>query len=286
MKLKLLGILSLGVSGTGGWYLFGNIRPKNVEEYLTRSGFKLLSWDSEFSWKAVLEENKDLLEGLLKKSPDIPSIQQWCRDILPREDYEQYANPASLVCVDNLQTVEGKIIQSDGNINALIEGLNDGNKKDKYKVSYVWRKHMPSVLGLISFTPPEDKEGLREGGEALEKWCKKSLKEKPSDSLLSNVKLLCSPMPFESINELINHNGEKNKLEDNYTIMYWKIKNTDTWTKDLSVKEIWDKSDQQILEEWCKQSKEKKFSEEGTFSDVYPKFRYRCFKSNNSLSLK
>ncbi|AEW45486.1 hypothetical protein MHC_03130 [Mycoplasma haemocanis str. Illinois] len=283
MKLKLLGVLSLGVSGTGGWYLFGNIRPKNVEEYLTRSGFKLLSWDSEFSWKAVLEENRDLLQGLLKKSPDIQSIQQWCRDILPREDYEQYANPASLVCVDNLQTIEGKIIQSDGNINALIEGLNNGNKGDKYKVSYVWRKHMSSVLKLISFTPPEKGEGLKEGGEALEKWCKKSLKEKPSDSLLSNVKLLCSPMPFESIEDLIKHNNETNKLASNYETMYEKIKGTDTWTKDPTVLSLGSSGSQQ-LQKWCERSKSKKFSQEETFSDVYPKFRYRCFNPTFSMA--
>ncbi|AEW45310.2 hypothetical protein MHC_02220 [Mycoplasma haemocanis str. Illinois] len=283
MKLKLLGILSLGVSGTGGWYLFGNIRPKNVEEYLTRSGFKLLSWDSEFSWKAVLEENRDLLQGLLKKSPDIQSIQQWCRDILPREDYEQYANPASLVCVDNLQTVEGKIIQSDGSIGALIEGLSDGNKTNKYRVSYVWRKHMPSVLKLISFTPPENKEGLKEGGEALEKWCKKSLKEKPSDSLLSNVKLLCSPMSFESIGDLIKKNNEEGKLLKNYLTKYNSIKDTDTWKGDPEVGAIYDKRDEQILEKWCEESKSKKFYEEGIFSEIYPKFRYRCFQSEISI---
>ncbi|AEG72900.1 hypothetical protein MHF_0628 [Mycoplasma haemofelis Ohio2] len=283
MKLKLLGLSAIGASGTGGWYLFGNIRPKNVEEYLTRSGLKLLAWDSEYSWKAVLEENKELLKNILKKDPDSQSIKQWCRDILPREDYEKYAKAASLVCVDNPQTVKGKIIQLDGGISSLIEGLSDGDKVEKYKVSYVWKKHMSAAMELISFTPPEEEEGLERGGKALGDWCKKALQEKPNDTLVSNVKLLCSPMPFDDINGLITKNGESSKLMSDYQSKYDSIKELDTFKNDESVKSIKDKSDKsdkEILQKWCEESKSKKFSEKGTFSERYPKFRFRCLQGS------
>ncbi|AEG73301.1 hypothetical protein MHF_1051 [Mycoplasma haemofelis Ohio2] len=273
----------MGGVGFGGWYCFGNLRPKNVKEYLEWSGLQLIKWEDKKSWDAVLEENKGWLGDVVGSSNDIEKIKQWCRDVLPKENYEQYSKHSSLLCVDNLQTVKGKIIQKVGSLSGLIQNSNSEEATKQYKVSFLFRKHIEGFKELIGYlTPPPEREGetpkenLEEAYGKLKSWCDSSLVAKPADDLVANVELFCSPKKFKTIKELIDLNGEKmltdSGNESQLKQKYDEIKNLDTFKNDSDVTS---KDSDEGLKTWCDQQKEKEFSSDGVF-ELYPKFRFRC----------
>ncbi|CBY93056.1 hypothetical protein HF1_10480 [Mycoplasma haemofelis str. Langford 1] len=96
--------------------------------------------------------------------------------------------------------------------------------------------------------------------------------------MVRNVKSLCTPKGFSSISDLINQRKEtsllltdsKNslKLEKKYN----DIKEWASWTAENKTSN----GNKEDLSDWCKESKDKNFYDQGVFSEVYPKFRYRC----------
>ncbi|AEG73340.1 hypothetical protein MHF_1092 [Mycoplasma haemofelis Ohio2] len=282
--LPILALSGLGTIGVGGWYGFSGLRPKDLQQYLEWQGFELASKKGGNVWKSILDEHKEIVKTRIgKDSPSEQDIQDWCSSHISRKDYESFKDDASKICVNNPQTVRAKIIQLDGDISKLIES----SKDEEYKVAYIFRKHIEGVSELIGFVPPPKEEGqevvenIKEGGEALKKWCVKSLEAKPDDSLVANVKALCSPKGFKTIKELITKQNEESKLltkTENATELqnkYNEIKEKASWTKDKPQKS----NEQESLKKWCEENEAKNFYEEGTFSNVYPKFRFRCLKS-------
>ncbi|AEW45683.1 hypothetical protein MHC_04135 [Mycoplasma haemocanis str. Illinois] len=269
----------------GGLYGFSGLRPKDLKQYLEWQGFELASNKDGNIWKSILEEHRDIVKRRTEKqSPQEQDIRDWCSSHLSKKDYETFKDDASKICVNNPRTVRAKIIQLDGSISSLIESSND----EEYRVAYIFRKHIKGFTQLIGFTPPPKEEGKPErenivgGGEALKKWCLKSLESKPDDSLISNVKTLCSPKGFKTIKELITKQKEhSNLLTDHSNVSdlqsKWNaIRQRDSWKHDNTSGE-----NSSSLMKWCLDNEEKKFSEEGTFSEIYPKFRFRCLKSTS-----
>ncbi|CBY92997.1 hypothetical protein HF1_09890 [Mycoplasma haemofelis str. Langford 1] len=280
----MIALSGLGAIGVSGWYGFSGLRPKDLKQYLEWQGFELASHASGHVWKSILDEHKEIVKSLIKNdSPTEKDIQDWCASHLSEANYESFKDDASKICVNNPQTVRAKIIQQSGDIKALIEG-SEGDKSQEYKVAYIFRKHIEGLPRLIGFIPPEKSEGIEDGGKALGEWCKKSLESKPDDSLVSNVKALCSPKGFKTIEELIKKQGEENLLltdgknSSELTSKYNEIKDKDSWTKDDSKTST--QSTEEDLKQWCETHKSKNFYEEGTFTDVYPKFRFRCLKAS------
>ncbi|AEW45666.1 hypothetical protein MHC_04050 [Mycoplasma haemocanis str. Illinois] len=279
----ILAVSGLSIIGAGGWYGFSGLRPKNLKQYLEWQGFESAFHASGLVWKSILAEHKEIVTRRTKKTnPTESDIKDWCIQHLYATDYESFKDDASKICVNNPETVRAKIIQQDGDIKSLIEG-SEGDKNKNYKVAYIFRKHITGFLGLISFTPPEKGEGIEGGGRALEKWCKKSLDSKPDDFLVANVKSLCSSKGFNTIKELIEKQSETGSLltdSNNQAELIKKhnsINEKSSWLADA--KETSNQSNYFDLKEWCTTYMNKNFYDEGTFSDVYPKFRFRCLKS-------
>ncbi|AEW45677.1 hypothetical protein MHC_04105 [Mycoplasma haemocanis str. Illinois] len=284
----ILAFSGLSVAGFGGWYSFSGLRPKNLKQYLEWQGFELAFNKGDNIWKSILNEYRDIVARRTgKDSPQEKDIQDWCSEHLLQKDYETFKDDASKLCVNNPRTVRAKIVQQSGDIKSLIEGSSDNKDKD-YKVAYIFRKHISGFTKLIGFTPPSEKEGeevienIVGGGEALKKWCLKSLESKPDDSLISNVKTLCSPKGFKTILELIKKLGQEGLLltDDSNTaqliMKYNQIKDKSSWVQESKSS---NESNYFDLKKWCEEHKEKNFYEEGVFSNVYPKFRFRCLKS-------
>ncbi|CBY92974.1 hypothetical protein HF1_09660 [Mycoplasma haemofelis str. Langford 1] len=240
-------------------------------------------------WKSVLDEHKSIAVSRTGKSdPREDDVKSWCSSHLSSSDYESFKDDASKICVNNPQTVRAKIIQKDGSIDSLIKDSSDSKDKE-YRVSYIFKKHIEGVLELIGFVPPEQEKGreirenIEEAGKILEAWCKKSLASKPDDALVDNVKLLCAPMKFKTISELITNQSEKNLLltdsqnSQELTKKYEEIKEKSSWVNDPTRTKKEQKEDD--LKNWCQEIEKKEFSEEGTFSNIYPKFRFRCLKA-------
>ncbi|AEG73364.1 hypothetical protein MHF_1121 [Mycoplasma haemofelis Ohio2] len=289
MKILPIGVLlGLGTAGIGGWYKFSNLKPKTLRQYLEWQGLKLIQDTERNYWQAALDENKKIAGDLNIDTSSIEGIKQWCRGNLDSENYEDFKVGASLLCVDNPKTVRARIIQLDGNIDGLIKE----GETDKYKVSYIFKKHIEGVTDLIGFVPPEQEKGkpinedLENAGKALSSWCKKSLESAPDDTLVANVKLLCYPKGFEDIDGLIKSRGEEGLLlteQSNSEALkqkYNSIKDLSSWTQDAE--SVSSGSPEDSLKNWCNSNKSKKFSEEGTFSNLYPKFRFRCIKTTSA----
>ncbi|AEW45697.1 hypothetical protein MHC_04205 [Mycoplasma haemocanis str. Illinois] len=274
-------LLGLGAAGIGGWYKFIHLKPKTLRQYLEWQGFKLIKDTERNHWLSVLHENKKVAEDL--NISNIDEIKWWCEVHLDSENYEDFKVSASLLCIDNPKTVKARIIQLDGNIDGLIK---DG-EMDEYKVSYIFKKHIAGVTETIGFLPPEQekgqpiKEDLENAGRALSTWCKKSLDAAPNDTIVANVKLLCFSKGFGDIFGLIKLRGEESLLLTNpnnlgdLNLKYNSIKGLSSWENDPTKSG----SSFMSLYAWCDETQKKKFSEEGTFSNIYPKFRFRCLKT-------
>ncbi|AEW45654.1 hypothetical protein MHC_03980 [Mycoplasma haemocanis str. Illinois] len=286
--LPIFAISALSAVGFGGWYSFSVLRPKDLQQYLEWQGFELASKKGGYIWKAILDEHKSIIVSRTKKlDPKEEDIESWCSSHLPSTDYESFKDDASKICVNNPQTVRAKIIQQDGNIDSLINDSQESKDKE-YRISYIFKKHIDGVLALIGFIPPkqelgqEIKENIKDAGKALEAWCKKSLASKPEDVLVDNVKLLCSPTKFHTVKELIENQNEKNLLltdgnnSSELNAKYEEIKDKASWTKDPDRSSFSMRVDD--LKDWCEAMEKKEFSDEGIFSNIYPKFRFRCLK--------
>ncbi|AEG73381.1 hypothetical protein MHF_1138 [Mycoplasma haemofelis Ohio2] len=280
-----LALLGIGATGFGGLYKFSNLTPRTLKEYLEWQGLNLISDSSDNYWKAVLEDSKDIAKkATSKENPTIQDIKQWCVGNLPKEKYDDLKDYAVELCVDNPKTVKSRIIQLDGGIEKLISS----GDAEKYKVAYVFRKHIDGFHDLIGYKPEVDEQGkeqedLEASKTAFQKWCEDSLKKPVDDTLVLNVRTLCTPKKFTTIKELIEQNGEKDSLltdtknESELQKKFEEIKEKASWKRDEQ-----SASSKDDLKRWCTDTESKKFSDSGVFSEDYPKFRFRCIKSTTS----
>ncbi|CBY93008.1 hypothetical protein HF1_10000 [Mycoplasma haemofelis str. Langford 1] len=277
-------LLGLGSVGVGGWYKFSNLKPKTLRQYLEWQGLRLIS-DSETNyWKAILDENGQLVSKL--NIDGIEGIKSWCRDNLDSESYEDLKIPALSLCVDNPSTVKARLIQLYGDTNFLING-NDAD--NKYKVAYVFRKHIDGFNALIGYSPEigqdgKEVENLEEAKTAFKAWCTSSLTKPIDETLVLNVKELCTPKKFSTIKQLIELRGESGKLltdnknSNDLNSKHEAIKAFDSWKADNNSEE----GTKDKLKEWCTTNESKNFYEESVFSETYPKFRFRCLKDSDA----
>ncbi|AEG73402.1 hypothetical protein MHF_1161 [Mycoplasma haemofelis Ohio2] len=285
--LPTAAFMGLSAAGLGGLYKFHNLKPKTLREYLEWQGLRLLSESEENYWNAVLEENKDLIGNLGLDTSGTDAVKSWCKKNIDFESYDDLKNNASLLCVDNPKTVKGRIIQIDGNTSKLIQGGDE--EGNQYKVAYVFRKHIDGFHALIGYQPEIDDKGkeiedLEKAKDAFKKWCTESLDKPIDETLVQSVKTFCTPKGFSSIEELINRNGEKSLLltensnSEQLKSKYDAIKEKDSWKSEDSKS----KGTQEDLKDWCTQNKDKKFHDKDVFSEIYPKFRFRCLKEDSS----
>ncbi|AEW45693.1 hypothetical protein MHC_04185 [Mycoplasma haemocanis str. Illinois] len=279
-------LLGLGSAGIGGWYKFHHLKPKKLRQYLEWQGLRLIS-DSETNyWKAVLEENKELI-GKLGMPSTVDKVKRWCQDHIDSENYEDFKDNASLLCVDNPKTVKARIIQLDGNTEKLINGDN------QYKVAYVFRKHINGFHDLIGYKPQignngKELEDLEAAKDAFKKWCESSLEKGIEETLILNIRTFCIPKSFSTIKELITKNGEdsllltSSNLDSDLQQKHESIKTLDSWKADNLRQE----GDKNNLKTWCEQNLNKNFYDDKVFSEVYPKFRFRCLKGSEALNIK
>ncbi|AEG73378.1 hypothetical protein MHF_1135 [Mycoplasma haemofelis Ohio2] len=284
--LSAAALLGLGTAGVGGWYKFRNLEPTTLRQYLEWQGLRLISDSESNYWNAVLEEHKEFIKESGLDNSKIDGIKQWCKDNIDSKDYENLKSKALRLCVDNPKTIKARIIQLDGGTGHLING-NDAD--NKYKVSYVFRKHIDGFNSLISYSPQmgddgKEVENLDVAKDAFKKWCTDSLDKPIDETLVQNIRTLCTPKKFSTIEDLIKQNKEdkmlltedsnKSDLESKYNT----IKELSTWTADNTGS----KSDSSDLKTWCETNKSKNFHEPKVFSETYPKFRFRCLKGTTA----
>ncbi|AEW45706.1 hypothetical protein MHC_04250 [Mycoplasma haemocanis str. Illinois] len=277
-------LLGIGATGLGGLYKFSSLTPRTLKEYLEWQGLNLISHSSDNYWKAVLEDSQDVAKKATgKENPTIEDLKKWCIDNLPKEKYDDFKVYAVSLCVDNPKTVKARIIQLDGDISKLMSSNDD----DKYKVAYVFRKHIDGFHNLIGYKPEignhgKEIENLDAAKSAFKKWCSESLDKPMDDILVLNIRTLCTPKKFSTILDLIKQNKEDKLLltEDNnsFELMqkYEIIKELSTWKEDEGGREL--PKTFNNLKNWCETNKNKPFYEEKVFSGIYPKFRFRCLK--------
>ncbi|CBY93030.1 hypothetical protein HF1_10220 [Mycoplasma haemofelis str. Langford 1] len=277
-------LLGFGSVGVGGWYKFSNLKPKTLRQYLEWQGLRLISDSESNYWAAVLDENKEVAKRLGISDSDIKGVKGWCQKHIDSENYEDLKDSASLLCVDNPRTVKARIIQLDGGTGKLISN----SESEKYKVAYVFRKHIDGFHDLIGYKPAVGEDGkeveeLDKAKEAFQKWCEDSLKKSVDDTLVMNVRTLCTPKRFTTIKELIEQNGEKGSLltetenQSELKKKYKEIQNLASWKKDKS-----GASSENDLKTWCTENQNKNFHEDKVFSEIYPKFRFRCLKASEA----
>ncbi|CBY93028.1 hypothetical protein HF1_10200 [Mycoplasma haemofelis str. Langford 1] len=276
-------LLGLGSVGVGGWYKFSNLKPKTLRQYLEWQGLRLIS-DSETNyWKAVIEENGKLISDL--SISGVEEVKSWCNRHIDSPNYEDFKDSASLLCVDNPRTVKARIIQLYGDTSRLIQSGNDEDKQ--YKVAYVFRKHIDGFHSLIGYSPEIGEDGkevedLDAAKSAFKEWCTSSLSKAVDETLVLNVKELCIPKKFSSIKELIEQRGESTLLltSGNNSIdlqsKHESIKGLASWKADNEK----NGETQEDLKDWCEKNESKNFSDSKVFSEVYPKFRFRCLKNS------
>ncbi|CBY93033.1 hypothetical protein HF1_10250 [Mycoplasma haemofelis str. Langford 1] len=286
MKLVPVAVLlGLGSVGVGGWYKFSNLKPKTLRQYLEWQGLRLISDSESNYWAAVLDENKEVAKRLGISDSDIKGVKEWCQKHIDSENYEDLKESASLLCVDNPRTVKARIIQLDGSTEKLINGDQADNQ---YKVAYVFRKHIDGFHSLIGYSPKMGEDGkevedLNAAKGAFKTWCEDSLNKSIDETLVRNIRTLCTPKKFSSISELITHNGESNLLLTNGNLdsdlqkKHDAIKALATWKADNSDNE----GNKDSLKTWCTNNQSKNFHEDKVFSEIYPKFRFRCLKGSS-----
>ncbi|AEW45708.1 hypothetical protein MHC_04260 [Mycoplasma haemocanis str. Illinois] len=274
--LSIVAVAGISVAGIGGWYKFHHLKPKTLREYLEWQGFRLLSDAEENYWKAILDENGELIVRLSLNS-NTEDLKQWCRNNLEVRSYDHLISTAVYLCADKPRTVKSRMIQLYGSADGLI------SSDDDYKVAYLFRKHIKDFHNLIGYTPIVDnngreKEDLEKAKNAFKQFCVDSLGKPAEDTLVRNVKTLCTPKGFSSIEDLIRKRGEasllltENDKSSQLEQKYQSIKDLKSWMSEGKLSN----SSNEDLKAWCYENKGKKFSDKDVFSEIYPKFRYRC----------
>ncbi|AEG73371.1 hypothetical protein MHF_1128 [Mycoplasma haemofelis Ohio2] len=278
---SFMALLGLGAIGAGGWYRFGNLKPRTLREYLEWQGLRLISDSESNYWKAAIEENKDLVNQLQLDDSKIDGVKGWCKSHLDSERYEDVKSSALLLCVDQPKTVKARIIQLDGGLDRLLSG--DDNK---YKVAYVFRKHLEGFHALIGYSPEAGKDGkenidLENATKAFKGWCTSSLEKSIDETLVSNVRELCTPKSFSKVRDylkgktLLTESNQDAELEK----VYNKIKDFKSYTSDIS------DSGKEGLKKWCETNLEVEFSKElSVFEETLPKVIARCVKGSESVA--
>ncbi|CBY93041.1 hypothetical protein HF1_10330 [Mycoplasma haemofelis str. Langford 1] len=279
--IPTIALLGLGTAGLGSWYKFHHLQPKTLRQYLEWQGLRLISDSESNYWKAAVEENKELVKKLNLDESKLEGVKEWCRNHLDLEKYEDVKDSALLLCVDNPKSVKARIIQLDGGTDRLIHG----SESDKqYKVAYVFRKHIDGFNALIGYVPTKNEKGeeqidLAQAKEAFQKWCESSLNRPVEDTLVLNIRELCTPKEFSKVEDylkgktLLTKEGKDSTLD----AVYKKIKDFASYKADIT------KENKEGLKEWCEENLKKEFSESlSIFEETLPKVISRCVEGSEA----
>ncbi|AEW45701.1 hypothetical protein MHC_04225 [Mycoplasma haemocanis str. Illinois] len=278
--IPALALMGLGTVGFGSWYKFHNLKPKTLKQYLEWQGLRLISDSESNYWKAVIEENKELIVKL-GIDVSIDRVKDWCKSHVNSEKYENIKSYALLLCVDNPKTVKARIIQLDGGTDGLIQ---DPNSNQKYKVAYVFRKHIPGFNSLIGYHPKVDDNGkekvvFEEATELFQKWCIGSLEKPIDETLVLNIREFCTPKNFSKIRDyltgrpLLTDSGKETQLKERYN----KISEFASYKHDI--REDYEDG----LKKWCNQHLDEEFSTSLiVFEEILPKVISRCVEGSKS----
>ncbi|AEW45665.1 hypothetical protein MHC_04045 [Mycoplasma haemocanis str. Illinois] len=271
--MKLLSMIIFPACGgvcAVGWYGFNSLQPKNLKQYLEWQGFELASADG--AWKSVIKEHGALAKSIgVSSESDLQNLKVWCEMHLSLSEFSAYIDKATKLCVDNVGTVEAKLVRDGIPVNTFFQ---DSTQDDQYKTSYVFRKHNADFLFLIGHVP-EKGEDFEPAVSKYKEWCKSTLKAKPTPSLLENFKLFCKPKSFSTVKEYLDTFKLKYLTNDDSKLkLKWlSIRDFASYKQDIT-DNIGDESD---LKNWCENSLKRKFSETmDVFEDILKKVKARC----------
>ncbi|AEG73366.1 hypothetical protein MHF_1123 [Mycoplasma haemofelis Ohio2] len=279
--IPTIALLGLGTAGLGSWYKFHHLKPKTLRQYLEWQGLRLISDSESNYWKAVIEENKELAQKLGIDTSKIDGIKEWCKSHMDSEKYEDIKDSGLLLCVDNPKTVKARIIQLDGGTDRLIHG-DDADKK--YKVAYVFRKHISGLHSLIGYQPKVGDKGeeqvvFEEATDLFKKWCTSSLDKPLDETLVLNIRELCTPKGFSKVRDyltgkaLLTDSGKDTQLQAKYD----KIHNFASYKQDIT------DNNKDGLKNWCTTKLDEEFSKDlSIFEEILPKVISRCVEGTES----
>ncbi|CBY92996.1 hypothetical protein HF1_09880 [Mycoplasma haemofelis str. Langford 1] len=255
-----------------GWYGFHSLQPKDLKEYLEWQGFQLASSDN--SWKAVIKEHGELAKSIeVQSESDLEKLKSWCANHLPLSDFSSHIDKATKLCVDNVGTVEAKLVRDGISVDIFFQ---ESSSAEKYKTAYVFRKHNSDFLSLIGHTP-EEEEGFEPAVIKYKEWCNSTLKAKPETSLFENFKLFCKPKSFSTVKDYLDTFGLKYLTGDTQGLkgMWERIKGFASYKQDIQ--EIGENA----LKTWCEENLKKNFHDEmKVFDDILKKVKARCTKGS------
>ncbi|CBY93049.1 hypothetical protein HF1_10410 [Mycoplasma haemofelis str. Langford 1] len=278
MRLVIVGGLGAALgSSLLTWYGLSFWSQKTLRQYLEWRGYQVVSPSDKSTWKAIKEEHSSLIYELFSGDNIEDQIRDWCASHLEKSSYLSQIGTASKICVNNLKTIKGKIVQRGTDLKSLL------NRTDDYKVAYVFRKNTLDFLKLIGYSP-KPMENLEEAVQAYRSWCENSLNAPFEELLLANVESLCKPKGFSTIKEFIHNSGKQmitegddadSKLEARLKL----LKDLPSFKKDVG-----DSVDKEKLKEWCNTSASKGFFEGSqVLEDDYPKVKSRCIKDEKVI---
>ncbi|AEG73326.1 hypothetical protein MHF_1076 [Mycoplasma haemofelis Ohio2] len=258
-----------------GWYGFHSLQPKDLKEYLEWQGFQLASSDN--SWKAVIKEHGELAKSIeVQSESDLEKLKSWCASHLPLSDFSSHIDKAAKLCVDNVGTVEAKLVRDGISVDIFFQ---ESSGDEKYKTAYVFRKHNSDFLSLIGHTP-EEEEDFEPAVSKYKAWCESTLKAKPETSLFENFKLFCKPKSFSTVRSYLDTFKLQYLTEDSsggLKDMWGKIKEFASYQQDIQDT----KSDESDLRKWCEDNLKKNFHEGmKVFDDILKKVKARCTKGS------
>nr|WP_014272523.1 hypothetical protein [Mycoplasma haemocanis] len=257
-----------------GWYGFNSLQPKNLREYLEWQGFTLASVEN--AWKSIIKEHGELAKSIgVNSESDLEKLKTWCVTHLPLSDFSSYIDKASKLCVDNVGTIEAKLVR-DGI--GLTQFFQDSSDDDKYKTSYAFRKHNLDFLSLISHTP-EKGEKFEPAISKYRTWCNSTFKAKPKPDLLKNFQMFCKPKNFTTIRAYLNGKEflTESKYDSELDVRYRKISDLASYKYDIS------EFGKEALKEWCEDNLNKSFHDSlSVLDEILPKVIFRCVKDPNS----
>ncbi|AEG73380.1 hypothetical protein MHF_1137 [Mycoplasma haemofelis Ohio2] len=199
----------------------------------------------------------------------------WCDEHTPLVKFNDHIQNAIDLCVYNVKTVKGKLVQNKKDLNTFLTGQT--NNDEKYKVSYAFRKHNEDFLKLIGHAPEEDESEWNPAIDKYKEWCQNSLESEFKDSVYESFLIFCVPKNFSTVKAylsgrtLLTEDSQKEELQK----VHQKISNFDSYKADSI------ESGEEGLKKWCEENLEKNFSDSlNVLDEILPKVISRCVKGS------